>query len=402
VFDEAERQRGNNLYKNSPLLPASIFPVSTPQLRETEIMSTNINLFSSYQLGELKLPNRIVMAPLTRQRAGEGNVPHQLNAIYYGQRASAGLIIAEATQVTPQGQGYPHTPGIHSPEQVAGWKLVTDTVHQQGGRIFLQLWHVGRISHPDLQPDGELPVAPSAIAPKGEVLTYEGKKPYVTPRALETSEIPGIVEQYRQGAANALAAGFDGVEIHAANGYLIDQFLRDGTNQRTDEYGGAIENRARLLLEVTEAVTSVWDSQRVGVRLSPSGTFNDIRDSHPLETFGYVAQALNRFNLSYLHIFEAIDADIRHGGTIVPTSHLRDRFTGTLIVNGGYTREKGDTVIANKAADLVAFGTLFISNPDLPERLEVNAPLNQADPTTFYGGGEKGYTDYPFLEVASK
>jgi N-ethylmaleimide reductase len=349
----------------------------------------------------LELPNRIVMAPLTRQRAGQGNVPHQLNATYYVQRASAGLMIAEGTQVAPQGQGYPHTPGIHSPEQVLGWRLVTDAVHQQGGRIFLQLWHVGRISHPDLQPDGALPVAPSAIAPKGEVSTYEGNKPFVTPRALETSEIPRIVEQYRQGAANALAAGFDGVEIHAANGYLIDQFLRDGTNQRPDKYGGSIENRVRLLLEVTEAVTDVWDSQRVGVRFSPSGTFNDIRDSNPLETFGYAAQALNQFNLGYLHIFEATDADIRHGGVSVPTSHLRDRFTNTLIVNGGYTREKGDTVLAEKAADLVAFGTLFIANPDLPQRLAVNAPLNQPEPATFYGGGEKGYIDYPFLSAAS-
>ncbi|QLE55153.1 alkene reductase [Nostoc sp. TCL26-01] len=364
-------------------------------------MSTNINLFSPYKLGDLELPNRIVMAPLTRQRAGEGNVPHQLNATYYTQRASAGLIIAEATQVSPQGQGYPHTPGIHSPAQVAGWQLVTEAVHQQGGKIFLQLWHVGRISHPDLQPDGTLPVAPSAIKPQGEAATYEGKKPFVTPRALDTAEIPAIVEQYRLGAANALAAGFDGVEIHAANGYLIDQFLRDGTNQRTDKYGGSIENRARLLWEVTEAVTSVWDSQRVGVRLSPSGTFNDMRDSHPLETFGYAAQALNQFNLGYLHIFEAIDADIRHGGTVVPTSHIRERYTGTLIVNGGYTREKGDTVLANQAADLVAFGVLFISNPDLPKRLAANAPLNQPDPTTFYSGGAKGYTDYPFWSVAS-
>ena len=230
----------------------------------------------------------------------------------------------------------------------------------------------------------------------------KGSKPFVTPRALETSEIPEIVEQYRQGAANALAAGFDGVEIHAANGYLIDQFLRDGTNQRTDKYGGTIENRARLLLEVTEAVTGVWDAKQVGVRLSPSGTFNDMHDSNPLETFGYVAQALNQFNLAYLHIFEAIDADIRHGTTVVPTSHLRDRYTGTLIVNGGYTREKGNAVLANKAADLVAFGTLFISNPDLPQRLAVNAPLNQPDQSTFYGGTEKGYTDYPFWSTASE
>ncbi|MDF5712025.1 MAG: alkene reductase [Nostoc sp. S4] len=365
-------------------------------------MSTDINLFSPYQLGNLELPNRIVMAPLTRNRAGEGNVPHQLNATYYAQRASAGLIISEATQVTPEGQGYPATPGIHSPQQVEGWKLVTEAVHQQGGRIFLQLWHVGRISHPDLQPNGALPVAPSAITPKGEASTYEGSKPFVTPRALETSEIPQIVEQYRQGAANALAAGFDGVEIHAANGYLIDQFLRDGTNKRTDGYGGSIENRTRFLLEVTEAVTSVWDSDRVGVRLSPSGTYNDMHDSNPVETFSYAAQALNQFNLAYLHIFEAIEADIRHGSVVVPTSQIRDRFTGTLIVNGGYTREKGDAVLASKAADLVAFGTLFISNPDLPRRFALNAPLNQPNQATFYGGDENGYTDYPFWSAANE
>ncbi|AFZ24679.1 NADH:flavin oxidoreductase [Cylindrospermum stagnale PCC 7417] len=368
-------------------------------------MNTEINLFSPYQLGDLELPNRIVMAPLTRQRAAAGNVPHQLNATYYAQRATAGLIISEATQISPQGLGYPDTPGIYSSAQVAGWRLVTDAVHQQGGRIFLQLWHVGRISHPDLQPDGALPVAPSAIAPKGQALTYQGYKPFVTPRALETSEIPGIVEQYRQGAANALAAGFDGVEIHAANGYLIDQFLRDGTNQRTDKYGGAIENRTRLLLEVTEAVTGVWDSQRVGVRLAPSGTFNDMHDSHPLETFGYAAQALNQFDLAYLHIVEGLEGDIRHGATLVPTSHLRQKFTGGLIVCGGYTRERGDAVLANKAADLVAFGIPYIANPDLPQRFALNAPLNQPNQTTFYGGngrGEEGYTDYPFWSVTSE
>ncbi|BAY24307.1 NADH:flavin oxidoreductase/NADH oxidase [Calothrix sp. NIES-2100] len=365
-------------------------------------MNTNINLFSPYQLGDLELPNRIVMAPLTRQRAGQGNVPNSLNATYYEQRASAGLIIAEATQVSPQGLGYPNTPGIHSPEQVAGWKLVTDAVHQQGGKIFLQLWHVGRISHPDLLPDGALPVAPSAITPQGQAFTFEGFKPYVTPRALETSEIPDIVEQYRQGAVNALAAGFDGIEIHGANGYLIDQFLRDGTNQRTDKYGGSIENRVRFLLDIVEAVTSVWDSKRVGVRLSPSGTFNDMRDSNPLETFGYTAQVLNQFNLAYLHIIESTDADIRHGGTAVPTDYLRERYTGTLIVCGGYTNETGNAVLANKEADLVAFGTLFIANPDLPRRLALNAPLNQPNQESFYGGGEQGYTDYPFWSAAGE
>jgi len=360
-----------------------------------------VNLFSPYKLGDLELPNRMVMAPLTRNRAGDGNVPGQLNATYYTQRVSAGLIIAEATQVSPEGLGYPATPGIHSPAQVAGWKLVTDAVHQHGGRIFLQLWHVGRISHPDLQPDGALPVAPSAIAPTvGQAATYEGMKPFVTPRALETSEIPGIVEQYRQGAKNALEAGFDGVEVHGANGYLLDQFLRDGTNKRTDEYGGSIENRARLLLEVTQAVTEVWGAGRVGVRLSPSGTFNDMHDSDPLATFGYAAEALNRFGLAYLHLIEVVEADLRHGGMEVPTSYLRDRFTGTLIVNGGYDLDKSNAVLSSHKADLVAFGTLFIANPDLPQRFALNAPLNPADPSTFYGGGEKGYIDYPFLAAS--
>ncbi|MUG98862.1 alkene reductase [Scytonema sp. UIC 10036] len=358
-------------------------------------------LLSPYKLGNLELPNRIVMAPLTRQRALKNNVPHQLNATYYAQRATAGLIIAEATHVAPEGLGYIYAPGIFSQEQVEGWKLVTDAVHQQGGRIFLQIWHVGRISHPDLQPNGALPVAPSAIAPKGEILTYEGMKPYVTPRALETSEIPEIVEQFRKGAENALVAGFDGVEIHGANGYLLDQFLRDGTNQRTDRYGGSVENRARLLNEVTEAVISVWGSKRVGVRLSPSGTFNDMRDSNPLETFGYAAQALNKFDLAYLHIFEAIESDIRHGAVVVPTSHIRERFHGTLMVNGAYTLEKAKTVVEKGEAELVSFGTLFISNPDLPKRFAINAPLNEADPTTFYTGGAKGYIDYPTLDLQS-
>lgn len=363
-------------------------------------MNTEINLFSPYKLGDLELPNRIIMAPLTRNRAGDGNVPEQINATYYAQRASAGLIISEATQVSPQGLGYPATPGIHSPEQVAGWKIVTEAVHQQGGRIFLQLWHVGRVSHPDLQPEGALPVAPSAIAPKGEAATYQGMKPYVTPRALETEEMPGIVEQYRKATENALAAGFDGVEIHGANGYLLDQFLRDGTNQRTDKYGGSVENRARLLMEVTEAVVAVAGAGRVGVRLSPSGTFNDMHDSNPSATFSYAAEALNRFGLAYLHIVEVMEADLRHGGIKVPTSALRDRFSGTLMVNGGYDLDRGNAVLSSKKADLVSFGIPFIANPDLPKRFALNAPLNAADSTTFYGGGEQGYIDYPFLAAS--
>src|SRR5579883_1545927 len=363
-------------------------------------MGSDYTLFSPIQLGAYTLPNRIVMAPLTRNRAGAGNVPSSLNATYYAQRASAGLLIAEATQVTPYGQGYPATPGIHSLEQIEGWKLVTDAVHTLGGRIFLQLWHVGRISHPSLLPGGVLPVAPSAIAPEsGEAATYEGPKPFVTPRALEIDEIPGIIEAYRQGAKNALAAGFDGVEVHGANGYMLDQFLRDGTNHRTDAYGGSIESRARLLLEVTEAVVDVWGADRVGVRLSPSGTFNSMMDSDPKATFGYAVEALNRFGLAYLHLLEPSEADARHGGILIPTSYFRPIYKGNLMVNWDYDRDKANAAIASGNADLVSFGKLFIANPDLPERFRLNAALNEPDPSTFYGGGEKGYTDYPALAL---
>ena len=271
---------------------------------------TSIDLFSPYQLGPLSLPNRIVMAPMTRNRAGGGNAPTALNATHYAQRASAGLIVAEASQVSPQGIGYPGTPGIHSAEQIAGWKLVTNAVHAAGGRIFLQLWHVGRISHPSLQPDGALPVAPSAIAPAGQAWTLDGMKPYVTPRALETAEIPGIVEQYRQGAANAKAAGFDGIEVHAAHGYLLDQFLRDKTNKRTDRYGGNAANRARIVVEVMEAVAGVWGGERVGVHLSPTNlAFNDISDSDPADTFTTAVRELDRLGLGYLHLVEPGPAD---------------------------------------------------------------------------------------------
>ena len=252
-------------------------------------------LTTSVRLGPYELPNRVIMAPLTRSRAGAGNVPQPMNVEYYAQRASAGLIISEATQVSPQGVGYPNTPGIHTHEQVKGWRKVTDAVHRRHGRIFLQLWHVGRISHPSLQPNGALPVAPSAMRPEGEAYTYQGRQPFVTPRPLATEEIPGIIEQYRVAAQNALEAGFNGVEIHAANGYLLDQFLRDGSNHRTDAYGGSIEKRARLLLEVTEAVAGVWGADRVGVRISPVHTFNSMYDSHPDLTFGYVAKQLNQF-----------------------------------------------------------------------------------------------------------
>lgn len=361
-------------------------------------MTTELNLFSPIQLGRYTLPNRIVMAPLTRNRAGAGNVPHALNELYYVQRASAGLIISEATQVSAYGVGYPATPGIHSPEQIEGWKQITSAVHAKGGLIFLQLWHTGRISHPSLQPNGELPVAPSAIAAKGMASTYTGEQPFVTPRALETDEIPNIVDMYRQGAANALTAGFDGVEIHNANGYLLDQFLRDGTNHRTDRYGGSIENRVRLPLEVLEAVIDVWGADRVGIRISPSGTFNDMTDSNPEAHFGYFVEQLNRYNLAYLHVVEPSEADLRHGGTAVPTRYFRPIYQGNLMVNWDYDFEKGNQAIADGNADLVAYGKLFIANPDLPERFRLNAPLNQPNPETFYGGGSEGYTDYPMLQ----
>jgi len=365
-------------------------------------VKSTMHLLSPVKLGPYELPNRIVMAPLTRNRAGEGNVPQPLNATYYAQRASAGLIISEATQVSPQGQGYPLTPGIHSQEQVEGWKLVTQAVHEQGGRIFLQLWHVGRISHPDLQPDGALPVAPSAIAPAGMASTFEGEKPFVTPRALETEEIPGIVEQFRQGAKNALAAGFDGVEIHSANGYLLDQFLQDGSNHRTDQYGGSIENRARLLMEITETVTQVWGADRVGVRISPSGTFNDMHDSNPEALFSYVADALNRFGLAYLHVVEPrVDGNetLEEKSTHLTSGYFRRIFHGTLLSAGGHDRDSGEATLAAGDADLIVYGRLFISNPDLPRRFALNAELNPWDRSTFYGGGEKGYTDYPGLEL---
>lgn len=360
-----------------------------------------MRLLSPFQLGPYELPNRIVMAPLTRNRAGKGNVPQAINATYYAQRASAGLIISEATQVSPQGQGYPLTPGIHSPEQVEGWKAVTKAVHENGGLMFLQLWHVGRISHPDLQPNGALPVAPSAIAPAELASTFEGEKPSVTPRALDLNEIPGIVEQYRQGAENALAAGFDGVEVHSANGYLLDQFLQDNTNHRTDEYGGSIENRARLLLEVLEAVTQVWGAERVGVRLSPSGTFNSMGDSNPEALFTYVVKALNRFGLAYLHLIEprvngnvTLDDDSTH----MTSAFFRPLFEGALMSAGGFDRARGEAFLEAGDADLIAYGRLFISNPDLPRRFAVDAPLTPWDRDTFYGGTEKGYTDYPALE----
>lgn len=355
-----------------------------------------IQLQTPIKIGLYNLPNRIVMAPLTRMRAPQ-NIPNDLMAIYYGQRTSAGLIIAEASPISPQGVGYPATPCIYNELHVSGWKKITETVHAQNGHIFLQLWHVGRISHPDFH-QGALPVAPSAIAPKGKALTPTGMQMFVTPRALETDEIQGIVEDYRKAAKNALEAGFDGVEIHSANGYLLDQFLRDGSNKRTDCYGGSFENRARLLFEVTEAVISVCGAQRVSIRLSPSGTFNDMTDSDPETFFVYLLGQLNRFGLAYLHIVDALEGDVRHGANVVSLAVLRKAYKGMLIVCGGYDKLRAEDAINQGLADAVAFGQLYIANPDLVERFKLNAPLNKADATTFYGGTEKGYTDYPFLQ----
>jgi N-ethylmaleimide reductase len=355
------------------------------------------DILSPFTLGPLILPNRVVMAPMTRNRAGPGNVPVPLNATYYMQRASAGLIVSEATQVSPQGVGYPGTPGIHSPEQVAGWKLVTDAVHKAGGRIYLQLWHVGRISHPSLQPGGALPVAPSAIAPAGQAMTYDGMKPFVTPRALETAEIAGVVEDFRRGAENARQSGFDGVELHGANGYLIDQFLRDGSNKRTDRYGGSAANRARLLIEVTEAIVGEWDSDRVGVRLSPAAAFNDMADSNPAATFSAAVNELNRFGLAYLHIVEPIAGDPVAAGEMPDIRFFRKIWRGALIGNKGYDLARANAVIRDGSADLVSFAALFLANPDLPERFRRGGPFNPPDRKTFYGGSASGYTDYPAI-----
>ena len=359
---------------------------------------THPDLFSPIRLGLLSLPNRIFMAPLTRCRASEGNLPNDLNAEYYAQRADAGLIITEATSVSPSGYGYPSTPGIHTEAQAAGWRKVTEAVHAKGGHLFLQLWHVGRISHPVFQPGGAVPVAPSPIKPAGQVFTGTAMEEYVTPRALETSEIPGIIAEYVRGAELAKAAGFDGVEIHNANGYLLDQFLRDGTNTRGDRYGGSVTNRARLTLEVTEAVASVWGGDRVGIRFSPGGVFNDMSDSNPLETFGHVLGELERFGLAYAHITRVTAQDIAHGakGGVGP-EELRSCWKGKIVSAGGFTLETGNAALAAGWADAIAFGVPFLANPDLPERFRRNAPLNAPDEATFYGGGPNGYTDYPAL-----
>jgi N-ethylmaleimide reductase len=361
----------------------------------------HLTLLTPAQLGPYTLRNRMVMAPMTRNRAGAGLVPNEIMVTYYSQRASAGLIVTEGTQVSEQGIGYPNTPGTHTAEQAEGWKRVTDAVHERGSRIFAQLWHVGRISHPSLQPGGALPVGPSAIAPEGTVFTYEGPKDFVTPRALDLDEIPGVVRQFEEGARYALEAGFDGVEIHGANGYLLDQFLRDGSNHRTDAYGGSIENRARLMLEVTEAVAKIWGADRVGMRVSPLGAFNSMSDSDPEATFGYVAEQLGKLGLGYLHAAMLMGAENPETREHRMAALLKEKFGGTFMINGGFNRETGEAVLAGGVADLVSFGSLFLANPDLPERFAEGAGLNTPDRATFYGGDHRGYIDYPTREAVA-
>jgi len=346
-------------------------------------------LFDPIQVGALSLRNRIIMAPLTRCRASEGRVPNALMAEYYKQRAGAGMIISEATSISPSGVGYPDTPGIWSDAQVEGWKLVTKAVHEAGGTILLQLWHVGRISDP-IYLTGELPVAPSAIAAGGHVSLVRPQKPFVTPRALRLEEIPGIVEDYRKAAANAKAAGFDGVEIHGANGYLLDQFLQDSTNKRTDEYGGPIENRARLMLEALDAAISVWGADRVGLHLAPRGDAHSMGDSNPAATFGYVAREAGKRGIAFICARETLD-EPRQGPM------MKKEFGGVFIANQKLTLENAEALLKNGEADAVAWGQLFIANPDLPARFAKRAPLNTPDPETFYAQGREGYTDYPFL-----
>jgi N-ethylmaleimide reductase len=355
-------------------------------------------LFVPTQVGPYKLSHRVVMAPLTRMRSDPGDIPSDLMIEYYTQRTSrGGLIISEATPVSTRGNGYAGAPGIYSDTQIAGWQRVTNAVHAKGGHIFQQLWHVGRQSHVDLQPNGDPPVAPSAIAAEGYAYSKRGEVPFSMPRALELHEIPGIIEEFRSGAERALRAGFDGIEIHGANGYLPDQFLQDGTNKRTDEYGGPIENRARFLLEVTQAAISVWGADRVGVRIAPSGTYGSMSDSDPAATFGYVTTQLDRLGIAYLHVVEPRikgTEEISHGRPPIAAQHLRPKFSRTLIAAGGFTPASAEAVVTFGDADLVAFGRHFISNPDLPARLRHGLPLARYDRSTFYGGDARGYTDY--------
>jgi N-ethylmaleimide reductase len=353
------------------------------------------DLFSPVKLGSIAMSNRMVMAPLTRNRSSMEGVPQDINVTYYEQRATAGLIITEATPISAMGHGYPLLPGIYTDAQVDGWKKVTDAVHAKGGKIVIQLWHVGRISHPTLL-NGATPVAPSAVKPAGKAFTFNGLVDYVEPRALDASELPGIVADYVQASKNAIKAGFDGVEIHSANGYLLDQFLRDGSNKRSDIYGGSIENRARFLMEVTKAVVDATGSDKVGLRLSPVNPFNDMKDSNPQAVFNYVTEQLNQFNLAYLHV---VEGGI-HGGGVADAfdfDAMRKLCKSPYMANLSYDKVRGNAAIASGHADAVAYGVPFIANPDLVERFRQDAPLNEADSKSFYGGTEKGYTDYPTL-----
>ncbi|MCX4096673.1 alkene reductase [Nocardia sp. alder85J] len=360
-----------------------------------------MHLFDPYQLGPLSLPHRVVMAPMTRNRA-VGTIPGPMNAEYYAQRASAALIITEGIQPSAMGQGYPKTPDLHTPEHVAGWARVTDAVHRNGGRIIAQLMHAGRISHPHTLPAGALPVGPSAVRPAGRIFTTNGLENFVTPRERTTAEVSGIVDEFAHAAEQAKEAEFDGIEIHAANGYLLDQFLQTGTNQRTDSYGGSAPARSRLLLQATATAVTVWGPGRVGVRVAPGGTFNDMRDDNPIETFGHVGAALNDHELAYIHVVETSQAERPRGmGDTGPTALLRSVYRGTIISAGEYTRDTAEAALAAGKADLIAFGRSFLANPDLPERLRRNITPNEPDPTTFYGGGAAGYTDYPTSADAS-
>jgi N-ethylmaleimide reductase len=362
-------------------------------------MSTHdhARLFEPFTLGPVRLANRIVMAPLTRSRSSLEGVPPAYAADYYAQRASAGLIISEATNISPQAVGYALTPGIWSEAQIEAWKPVTAAVHERGGRIFMQLWHTGRISHPDVQAGGVLPVAPSAIRPEGQAFTVDGLKDHVTPRALETDEIPRIVEDYRQAALNAIAAGFDGVEVHSANNYLLEQFVRDSTNQRTDRYGGSIENRLRFPLDVVRAVVEACGAERVGIRLSPTTTMpgNTPLDSTPMDTYGRYIDALSELGLAYLHVIEGITRATREHDAAIDFDALRKRFDGPFMANNRFTGDLAEAELEAGRADLISFGRPFIANPDLIERLRDGAPLAEAPVETYYGGDQRGYSDWP-------
>ncbi|MEM7550161.1 MAG: alkene reductase [Bacteroidota bacterium] len=363
-------------------------------------MSTsNLKLLEPASLGDLELKNRIALSPMTRSRAPE-SVPTDLMAKYYKQRSSGGLLITEATQIAADGIGYPWTPGIYTDEQTEGWKKVVDAVHEDGAYIFNQIFHEGRIAHPHFL-NGDKPIAPSAVKPKGQTFTGEGMKDLVEPREMGIDDIERVIAAFKLSAENAKKAGFDGIEIHGANGYIIDQFLQDGTNKRTDEYGGNIENRARFLFEVLEETISIWGENKVGLRLSPSGLLNDMSDSHPTEHFKYVIEKLNDYPLAYLHLVEPlipVDKLPKYSKNVA--ADFRAFYNGFVIANGGYTRETGEEALQAGNADMIAYGKPFLANPDLPKRFELGVDLNKADESTFYGGDEKGYTDYPTMKEA--